>query len=170
MNWIEKKKATNTGLFAMSDLMAKVLNEPTKQEEITEMNLEELPKLTEKEERTILLSRALWQTFGEQRSGEIQDDYKFVEIHEHKVCIQAREMQLNDIEKLKSAKAFSPFTAKMLSWQCKLLFLLQKSRHQAMRMYEKPPLGFDFKATIKTNSMITMLTNPVLKPLKYRAR
>lgn len=95
----------NTGLFAMSDLMAKVLNEPQKTEEMPEMKLEELPKLTEKEERAILLSRALWQTFGEERSGEIQDDYKFVEQDQQKVCIQAKAMLLNDIEKAKIRKA-----------------------------------------------------------------
>lgn len=94
-----------TGMFAMSDLMAKVLKEPQKTEEMPEMKLEELPKLTEKEERAILLSRALWQAFGEERSGEIQDDYKFVEQDQQKVCIQTKEMRLNDIEKAKIRKA-----------------------------------------------------------------
>lgn len=94
-----------TGMFAMSDLMAKVLNEPQKTEEIPEMNLEELPQITDKQERAILLSRALWQAFGEERSGEIQDDYKFVEQDQQKVCIQTKEMRLNDIEKAKIRKA-----------------------------------------------------------------
>ena len=103
---LERKQRTNenTGLFAMSDLMAKVLNEPQKTEEMPDMKLEELPILTEKQERTILLSKALWQTFGEQRSNEIQDDYKFVEQDEHKVCIQTKVMLLNDIEKAKIRK------------------------------------------------------------------
>ncbi|UXM65462.1 hypothetical protein [Megaira polyxenophila phage MAnkyphage_25.80] len=103
---LERKQRTNenTGMFAMSDLMAKVLNEPQKTEEMPEMKLEELPKLTEKEERAILLSRTLWQTFGEQRSDEIQDDYKFVEQDQQKVCIQTKEMRLNDIEKAKIRK------------------------------------------------------------------
>jgi hypothetical protein len=94
----------NTGLFAMSDLMAQVLNEPQKTEETPKMNLEELPQITDKQERAILLSRALWQAFGEERSGEIQDDYKFVEITPQKVCIQTKEMHLNDIEKAKIRK------------------------------------------------------------------
>ncbi|WPX99544.1 hypothetical protein Megpolyxen_01437 [Candidatus Megaera polyxenophila] len=94
-----------TGMFAMSDLMAKVLKEPQKTEEIPEMNLEELPQITDKQERAILLSRALWQAFGEERSGEIQDDYKFVEQDQQKVCIQTKEMRLNDIEKAKIRKA-----------------------------------------------------------------
>jgi len=89
----------------MSDLMAQVLNEPQKTEEIPKMNLEELPQITDKQERAILLSRALWQAFGEERSGEIQDDYKFVEQDQQKVCIQTKEMRLNDIEKAKIRKA-----------------------------------------------------------------
>ena len=106
---LEQKTRSNehTGLFAMSDLMAKVLNESQKTEEIPKMNLEELPQITDKQERAILLSRALWQTFGEERSGEIQDDYKFVEQDQQKVCIQTKEMRLNDIEKAKIRKAIS---------------------------------------------------------------
>ena len=106
---IEQERKTRseeaTGLFAMSDLMAQVLNEPQKTEEIPKMNLEELPQITDKQERAILLSRALWQAFGEERSGEIQDDYKFVEQDQQKVCIQTKEMRLNDIEKAKIRKA-----------------------------------------------------------------
>ena len=106
---IEQERKTrseeNTGLFAMSDLMAQVLNESQKTEEMPKMNLEELPQITDKQERAILLSRALWQTFGEERSGEIQDDYKFVEQDQQKVCIQTKEMRLNDIEKAKIRKA-----------------------------------------------------------------
>lgn len=163
----------NTGLIAMSDLMAKVLNEPTKQEEITEMNLEELPKLTEKEERTILLSRALWQTFGEQRSGEIQDDYKFVEIHEHKVCIQAREMQLNDIEKAKIRKAIQSVYGEDVILAIQIVLPATEKPTPSNENELVSPLSvrktatwLDFKATIKTNSMITMLTNPVLKTIE----
>ena len=163
----------NTGLVAMSDLMAKVLNEPTKQEEITEMNLEELPKLTEKEERTILLSRALWQTFGEQRSGEIQDDYKFVEIHEHKVCIQAREMQLNDIEKAKIRKAIQSVYGEDVILAIQIVLPATEKPTPGNENELVSPLSvrktatwLDFKATIKTNSMITMLTNPVLKTIE----
>ena len=163
----------NTGLVAMSDLMAKVLNEPTKQEEITEMNLEELPKLTEKEERTILLSRALWQTFGEQRSGEIQDDYKFVEIHEHKVCIQAREMQLNDIEKAKIRRVIQSVYGEdvILAMQIVVPTTEKPTPGNENELVnplstQKTATWLDFKATIKTNSMITMLTNPVLKTIE----
>jgi hypothetical protein len=103
---LDRKQRTseNTGMFAMSDLMNQLLNEPQKTEEIPEMKHEELPLLTDKQERAILLSRALWQSFGEQRSNEIQDDYKFVEQDEQKVCIQTKEMRLNDIEKAKIRK------------------------------------------------------------------
>lgn len=165
---LDRKNRSNehTGLFAMSDLMAKVLNEPTKQEEITEMNLEELPKLTEKEERTILLSRALWQTFGEQRSGEIQDDYKFVEIHEHKVCIQAREMQLNDIEKAKIRKAIQSVYGQDVILAMQIVVPATEKPTPSNENVRKTATWLDFKATIKTNSMITMLTNPVLKTIE----
>ena len=172
---LDRKNRSNehTGLFAMSDLMAKVLNEPTKQEEITEMNFEELPKLTEKEERTILLSRALWQTFGEQRSGEIQDDYKFVEIHEHKVCIQAREMQLNDIEKAKIRRAIQSVYGEDVILAMQIIVSTTEKPTPSNENELVSPLSvrktatwLDFKATIKTNSMITMLTDPVLKTIE----
>lgn len=103
----ERKARSNehTGLFAMSDLMAKVLKEPQKSEEILEMKHEEIPELTEEKTRGMLLSKALYGAFGEQRSNEIQDDYKFVEITPQKVCIQTKEMRLNDIEKAKIRKA-----------------------------------------------------------------
>lgn len=162
----KNRSEENPGLVAMSDLMAKVLNEPTKQEEITEMNLEELPKLTEKEERTILLSRALWQTFGEQRSGEIQDDYKFVEIHEHKVCIQAREMQLNDIEKVKIRKAIQSVYGEDVILAMQIVVPTTEKPTPGNENVRKTATWLDFKATIKTNSMITMLTNPVLKTIE----
>lgn len=95
----------NTGLVAMSDLMTKVLNESQKTEEMPEMKNEEVNPITDEKTRGMLLSKALYGAFGEQRSGEIQDDYKFVEQDEQKVCIQAKEMRLNDIEKAKIRKA-----------------------------------------------------------------
>lgn len=103
---LERKQRTseNTGMFAMSDLMNQLLNETQKTEEIPEMKQEEIPLLTDKQERAILLSRALWQSFGEQRSNEIQDDYKFIETEPQKVCIQTKAMLLNDIEKAKIRK------------------------------------------------------------------
>ena len=87
---LDRKQRTseNTGLSAMSDLMNQLLNETQKTEEIPEMKQEEIPQLTNKQERAMLLSKALYGSFGEQRSNEIQDDYKFVEQDEQKVCIQ----------------------------------------------------------------------------------
>ena len=172
---LERKQRTeeNTGLFAMSDLMAKVLNEPTKQEAIPEMNLEELPKLSEKEERVILLSRAVWQTFGEERSGEIQDDYKFVETNEHKVCIQTKEMQLNDIEKAKVRKCIQSVYGEDVTIAMQIIAPAAKEPMPSNEnelvstlSARKRATWLDFKATIKTNSMITMLNNPVLKTIE----
>jgi hypothetical protein len=94
----------NTGMFAMSDLMAKVLKEPQKTEEMPEMKHEEVNPIADEQTRKMLLSKALYGAFGEQRSNEIQDDYKFVEITPQKVCIQTKEMRLNDIEKVKIRK------------------------------------------------------------------
>jgi hypothetical protein len=104
--YLERKQRTseNTGVFAMSDLMGKMLNEPQKTEEIPEMKQEEIPQLTNKQERAMLLSKALYGSFGEQRSNEIQDDYKFLETEPQKVCIQTKAMLLNDIEKAKIRK------------------------------------------------------------------
>ena len=157
----------------MSDLMAKVLNEPTKQEAIPEMNLEELPKLSEKEERVILLSRAVWQTFGEERSGEIQDDYKFIETNEHKVCIQTKEMQLNDIEKAKVRKCIQSVYGEDVTIAMQIIAPAAKEPMPSNEnelvstlSARKRATWLDFKATIKTNSMITMLTNPVLKTIE----
>lgn len=103
---LDRKQRTseNTGLSAMSDLMNQLLNEPQKTEEISEMKHEEIPQLTDKQERAMLLSKALYGSFGEQRSNEIQDDYKFVETEPKKVCIQTKAMLLNDIEKAKIRK------------------------------------------------------------------
>lgn len=104
---LDRKQRTseNTGMFVMSDLMNQLLNETPKTEEIPEMKHEELPQLTDKQERAMLLSKALYGSFGEQRSNEIQDDYKFVETEPQKVCIQTKAMLLNDIEKAKIRKA-----------------------------------------------------------------
>lgn len=94
----------NTGMVAMSDLMAKVLNESQKTEEMPKMKQEEVDPIADEQTRKMLLSKALYGSFGEQRSNEIQDDYKFVEITPQKVCIQTKEMRLNDIEKAKIRK------------------------------------------------------------------
>lgn len=162
-----QRTSENTGLFAMSDLMAKVLNEPQKEEEIPEMNLEELPELTEKQERTILLSRALQQTFGEQRSGEIQNDYKFVETEPHKVCIQTKAMLLNDIEKAKIRKCLQSVYGEDVTIVMQLLEPIEAERHEQ----ETPITAKDmprgnwlkFKTSISDSELLGILTNRLVK-------
>lgn len=162
-----QRTSENTGLFAMSDLMAKVLNDPQKEEEIPEMNLEELPELTEKQERTILLSRALQQTFGEQRSDEIQNDYKFVETEPHKVCIQTKAMLLNDIEKAKIRKCLQSVYGEDVTIVMQLLEPIEAERHEQ----ETPITAKDmprgnwlkFKTSISDSELLGILTNRLVK-------
>lgn len=154
----------NTGMFAMSDLMAKVLNEPQKTEEMPEMKLEELPKLTEKEERAILLSRALWQAFGEERSDEIQDDYKFVEQDQQKVCIQTKEMRLNDIEKAKIRKAIASVYGDDVTIAMQVLAPASKEPMPSNENVQLPTSKANsliFKSKLLTYNMQQMFNYPV---------
>ena len=166
---LERRQRTieNTGLFAMSDLMAKVLNEPQQEEEIPEMNFEELPELTEKQERAILLSRSLRETFGERRSGEIQDDYKFVEQDEQKICIQTKEMRLNDIEKAKIRKAIQSVYGEDVTIVVQLLEPIEAEQ----QTQEIPNIAkvkgkqnwLKFKENISDSKLLTILTNRLVK-------
>jgi hypothetical protein len=74
------------------------------QKAIPEMKQEELPKLTDKQTRRMLLSKALYGAFGEQRLKEILFECKFVETHEKKVCIEIYTRLLNDLDKAKIRK------------------------------------------------------------------
>lgn len=143
----------------------KVLNEPTKQEDISEMNLEELPKLTEKEERTILLSHALQQTFGEQRSGEIRNDYKFVEITPQKVCIQTKEMRLNDIEKAKIRKAIQSVYGEDVTIAMQVLAPPLAEPMRQSNQADKSNL-LAFKSKLHTQEMQQIFNNPVVKVIE----
>jgi len=163
----KERTSENTGLFAMSDLMAKVLNDPQKEEEIPEMNLEDLPRLTEKEERSVLLSRTLQQAFGEQRSSEIQNDYKFVEQDQQKVCIQTKAMLLNDIEKAKIRKTIQSVYGEDVTISMQLLEPTRVEPHKQ----ETPVTAKDmprgnwlkFKASISDSNLLSLLNNRLVK-------
>ena len=163
----KERTSENTGLFAMSDLIAKVLNDPQKEEEIPEMNLEDLPRLTEKEERSVLLSRTLQQAFGEQRSSEIQNDYKFVEQDQQKVCIQTKAMLLNDIEKAKIRKTIQSVYGEDVTISMQLLEPTRVEPHKQ----ETPVTAKDmprgnwlkFKESISDSKLLTILTNRLVK-------
>ena len=173
---LERKQRTNenTGMFAMSDLMAKVLNQPQKTEEMPEMKLEELPKLTEKEERAILLSRTLWQTFGEERSGEIQDDYKFVEQDQQKVCIQTKEMRLNDIEKAKIRKCIQSVYGQDVTIAMQILIPEQRQENQKFKEESSQirikPNSLAFKSAIHDRVTLNILNNRLVNMIETPQR
>jgi len=160
---LERKTRSNehTGMFAMSDLMSKVLNEPQKEEEIPEMKLEEIPQLTDKQERAMLLSKALYGSFGEQRSNEIQDDYKFVETEPKKVCIQTKAMLLNDIEKAKIRKCIQSVYGEDVTIAMQLIEIKSQVQ-EVMPSYQKQSFQ-TFKSAIPDSKLITLLTNPLVK-------
>lgn len=169
---LDRKQRTseNTGMFVMSDLMNQLLNETQKTEEIPEMKPEELPLLTDKQERAILLSRALWQSFGEERSNEIQDDYKFVETEPQKVCIQTKAMLLNDIEKAKIRKCIQSVYGEDVILAMQIVVPATEKPIPGNENELVNPLStrktatwLEFKAAIRITNLINMLTNPVLK-------
>lgn len=150
----------NTGLFAMSDLMAKVLKEPQESEEIPKMKHEEIPELTEEKTRGMLLSKALYGAFGEQRSNEIQDDYKFVEITPQKVCIQSKEMLLNDIEKAKIRKCIQSVYGADVTLAMQII--TPEPKEETQELYQKSNL-LAFKAAIPDRVTLSILTNRLVK-------
>ena len=151
----------------MSDLMAKVLNDPQKEEEIPKMNFEELPQITDKQERAILLSRSLQETFGEQRSGEIQNDYKFVETEPHKVCIQTKAMLLNDIEKAKIRKCLQSVYGKDVTIAMRVLAPIEAERNEQEMPITAKATGkqnwLKFKGSISDSVLLGILNNRLVK-------
>ena len=113
--------------------------------------------------RRMLLSKALWSTFGEQRSGEIQDDYKFVETEPHKVCIQTEEMRLNDIEKAKIRKAIQSVYGEDVTIAMQIIAEPIPSEEDAELEHSgSKPNWLNFKSVIKNHSLFAALNNPSL--------
>jgi hypothetical protein len=117
--------------------------------------------------RRMLLSKALWSTFGEQRSGEIQDDYKFVETEPHKVCIQTEKMQLNDIEKAKIRKCIQSVYGEDVTIAMQIIAPLQNEPIPSDEVIELEHSGsklnwLNFKSVIKNHSLFAALNNPSL--------
>ncbi len=163
----------NTGMFAMSDLMTRILNELEeiqKQEETPEMKQEEVNPITDKKTRAMLLSKALYGTFGEQRSNEIQDDYNFTEIDLQKVCIQTKVMLLNDIEKVKIRKCIKSVYGGNVTIVIQLLDSIGAERHER----EIPIIAnatprqnwIKFKSSISDSKLLTILTNRLVKVIE----
>ena len=169
----EERTSENTGMFAMSDLMTRILNELEeipKQEEIPEMKQEEVNPITDKKTRAMLLSKALYRTFGEQRSNEIQDDYNFTEIDSQKVCIQTKFMLLNDIEKVKIRKCIKSVYGENVTIVMQLLDPIGAERHEK----EIPIIAntmprqnwIKFKSSISDSKLLTILTNRLVKVIE----
>jgi hypothetical protein len=170
---LERKQRTskNTGMFAISDLMSKVLNEIPKTEEIPEIKQEEVKRMTDEQTRKMLLSKALCSAFGEQRSGEIQDDYKFVEQDQQKVCIQTKEMRLNDIEKAKIRKAIKSVYGEEVTIAMQII---AADKEEPKQEYETPVAittmpkqnWLKFKANVKESKLLGILTNRLVKVIE----
>ena len=173
---LERKTRSNehTGLFAMSDLMAKVLKEPQKSEEILEMKHEEIPELTEEKTRGMLLSKALYGAFGEQRSNEIQDDYKFVEITPQKVCIQTKEMRLNDIEKAKIRKCIHSVYGEDVTIAMQIIEPIRQANSGIFTTPDLIPISksnmLAFKAAISDTKTLGILTNRLINVIETPQR
>lgn len=160
----KNRSSENTGISSVAELMVKLLNKPeelSQQEEIPEMKREEIPQITDKQERAMLLSKALYGTFGEQRSNEIQDDYKFVEKEPQKVCIQTKAMLLNDIEKAKIRKCIQSVYGEDVTIAMQLIETKQEVA-ETIPSYQKQSFQ-TFKAAIPDTKVITLLTNPLVK-------
>ena len=152
------------------------LNRIQPSKEIPTMKQDDIVLLADEQTRKMLLSQALWKAFGEERSGEIQDSCMFMELEPDKVGIYTGEILLSDIDKDKIRKAISSVYGDDV--QISKLNHPSKTEQQEHSSNEKVkapiyPISknkkatwLDFKATIKTNSMITMLTNPVLKTIE----
>jgi len=163
----------NTGLFAMSDLIAKVLNEPQKTEEIPEMKHEEVNPITDEKTRGMLLSKALYGAFGEQRSGEIQDDYKFVEQDEQKVCIQTKEMRLNDIEKAKIRKAIQSVYGEDVTIAMQIIAPASKEPMPSNENVQLPTSKSNlltFKSKLLIYNVQQTLNNPMVKVIEAHGK
>jgi len=166
----KERTSENTGLFTMPELMSKILNEPQKIEEIPEMNQKEIPKITDKQERAILLSKALYGAFGEQRSNEIQADYKFVEQDEQKVCIQTKAMLLNDIEKAKIRKCIKSVYGKNVTIVMQLFEPIEAARQEReipITAKDMPRRNWlKFKGSISDSKLLSILTNRLVKVIE----
>jgi hypothetical protein len=144
--------------------------------EIPKMKQEEIVSLTDEQTRRMLVSQALWKAFGKERSGQIQDSCIFRELEPDKVGIYTGAILLSDIDKDKIRQAI--YSVYGDNVQIRGLKLASKAKEQEHPNNENIPVctfpastnkkgtWLDFKATIKTNSMISMLNNPVLKTIE----
>lgn len=160
----KNRSSENTGISSLAELMVKVLDKPEElpeQEEIPKMEYAETELVDDdKQLRKMLLSKALYGAFGEQRSNEIQDDYKFVEITPQKVCIQSKEMLLNDIEKAKIRKCIQSVYGADVTLAMQII--TPEPKEETQELYQKSNL-LAFKAAIPDRVTLSILTNRLVK-------
>ena len=163
----KNRSSENTGISSLAELMVKVLDKPEElpeQEEIPKMEYAETELVDDdKQLRKMLLSKALYGAFGEQRSNEIQDDYKFVEITPQKVCIQSKEMLLNDIEKAKIRKCIQSVYGADVTLAMQII--TPEPTEEIQTTYQKSNL-LAFKAAIPDRVTLNILTNRLVKMIE----
>jgi hypothetical protein len=145
-------------------------------QEIPKMKQDDIMQDTDEQIRKMLLSQALWKALGTQRSGEIQDSWVFRELEPDKVGIYMGSIRFSDMEKEKVPEAIKSVYGENVKIIGIKIGSKGKQQEPPTNENVKAPIypisknkkatWLDFKATIKTNSMITMLTNPVLKTIE----
>ncbi len=141
--------------------------------EIPKMKQDDITQATEEQTRKMLLSKALWSTLGEERSGEIQDGCMFMELEPDNIGIYTGELLLTDLDKDKIRKAITSVYGENVK--------ISKLNHPSKTKQQDPPSNeevkapiypisknkkatwLEFKAAIRITNLINMLTNPVLK-------
>jgi hypothetical protein len=119
--------------------------------------------------RKMLLSKALWQTFGTEKADEIQDHYAFVETDDQKVCIQTEEMLLNDIDRAKIRKCIQSVYGKDVTIALQIITSLPKEPIQEANQNISTTTQSNlltFKSKLLTYNMQQMLSNPVVKVIE----
>jgi hypothetical protein len=123
----------------------------------------------EQANRKMLLSKALWQTFGTEKADEIQDHYAFVETDDQKVCIQTEEMLLNDIDRAKIRKCIQSVYGKDVTIALQIITSLPKEPIQEANQNIPTTTQSNlltFKSKLLTYNMQQMLSNPVVKVIE----
>ncbi|NDB84994.1 MAG: hypothetical protein EB127_20180 [Alphaproteobacteria bacterium] len=123
----------------------------------------------EQANRKMLLSKALWQTFGTEKADEIQDHYAFVETDDQKVCIQTEEMLLNDIDRAKIRKCIQSVYGKDVTIALQIITSLPKESIQEANQNIPTTTQSNlltFKSKLLTYNMQQMLSNPVVKVIE----
>lgn len=153
----------NTGVSSFAELMSKVLSNPeqeTTQEEIAVMKQEELSLIPDKETNKMLLSKAIFNSFGERSANEIQDNCEFEELAFDKVAIKpASGVSFNDIEKAKIRKCIQSVygeDVKLVAIQTQLVKLTQIRPETKAKTKADEPVNQSMPAKSETvNERIT---------------